>query len=84
MTIALGVVLSVVALVSAAVVIGMFVWAAKKDGAVISPLLVLRHRLLPQFVGVGRFLGRQRARRRPVPTGQAVEEGAQALHEERA
>ena len=33
MTIALGVVLSVVALVSAAVVIGMFVWAAKKDGA---------------------------------------------------
>jgi hypothetical protein len=32
-TIALGVVLSVVALVSAAVVIGMFVWAAKKDGA---------------------------------------------------
>ena len=33
MTIALGVVLSVVALVSAAVVIGMFVWAAKKNGA---------------------------------------------------
>ena len=33
MTIALGIVLSVVALVSAAVVIGMFVWAAKKDGA---------------------------------------------------
>lgn len=33
MTIALGVVLSVVALVSAAVVIGMFVCAAKKDGA---------------------------------------------------
>ena len=32
MTVALGVVLSVVALVSAAVVIGMFVWAAKKDG----------------------------------------------------
>jgi nitrogen fixation-related uncharacterized protein len=32
-TIALGIVLSVVALVSAAVVIGMFVWAAKKDGA---------------------------------------------------
>jgi hypothetical protein len=31
-TIALGVVLSVVAVVSAAVVIGMFVWAAKKDG----------------------------------------------------
>jgi nitrogen fixation-related uncharacterized protein len=31
-TIVLGVVLSVVALVSAAVVIGMFVWAAKKDG----------------------------------------------------
>jgi hypothetical protein len=31
-TIALGVVLSLVALVSAAVVIGMFVWAAKKDG----------------------------------------------------
>ena len=32
MTIALGVVLSLVALVSAGVVIGMFVWAAKKDG----------------------------------------------------
>ena len=32
MTIALGVVLSVVALASAAVVIGMAVWAAKKDG----------------------------------------------------
>jgi hypothetical protein len=32
MTVALGVVLSLVALVSAAVVIGMFVWAAKKDG----------------------------------------------------
>jgi len=32
MTIALGVVLSVVALLSAAVVIAMFVWAAKKDG----------------------------------------------------
>jgi hypothetical protein len=31
-TIALGVVLSLVALVSAAVVLGMFVWAAKKDG----------------------------------------------------
>jgi hypothetical protein len=31
-TIALGVVLSLVALVSAGVVIGMFVWAAKKDG----------------------------------------------------
>ena len=32
MTIAIGVVLSVVALLSVAVVIGMFVWAAKKDG----------------------------------------------------
>ena len=32
MTIAIGVVLSVVALLSAAVVFGMFVWAAKKDG----------------------------------------------------
>ena len=32
MTVALGVVLSVVALVSATVVIAMFVWAAKKDG----------------------------------------------------
>lgn len=32
MTVALGILLSVVALVSAAVVIGMFVWAAKKDG----------------------------------------------------
>lgn len=32
MTVALGVVLSLVALVSAGVVIGMFVWAAKKDG----------------------------------------------------
>jgi hypothetical protein len=31
-TIALGVVLSLIALVSAAVVIGMFVWAARKDG----------------------------------------------------
>jgi hypothetical protein len=31
-TIALGVVLSLVALVSAAVVLAMFVWAAKKDG----------------------------------------------------
>jgi hypothetical protein len=31
-TIALGVVLSVVALVSIVVVLGMFVWAAKKDG----------------------------------------------------
>jgi hypothetical protein len=31
-TVALGVVLSLVALVSAGVVIGMFVWAAKKDG----------------------------------------------------
>jgi hypothetical protein len=31
-TIALGIVLSVVALVSAAVVLAMFVWAAKKDG----------------------------------------------------
>jgi hypothetical protein len=31
-TVALGVVLSVVALVSAGVVIAMFVWAAKKDG----------------------------------------------------
>jgi nitrogen fixation-related uncharacterized protein len=32
MSIALGIVLSVVALVSAAVVIGAFVWAARKDG----------------------------------------------------
>jgi hypothetical protein len=32
MTVALGVVLSVIALVSAGVVIAMFVWAAKKDG----------------------------------------------------
>ena len=32
MTVALGIVLSVVALVSAGVVIAMFVWAAKKDG----------------------------------------------------
>ena len=32
MTVALGVVLSVVALVSAGVMIAMFVWAAKKDG----------------------------------------------------
>ena len=32
MTIAIGVVLSLVALLSAVVVIGMFVWAAKKDG----------------------------------------------------
>jgi hypothetical protein len=31
-TVALGVVLSVVALISAGVVIAMFVWAAKKDG----------------------------------------------------
>jgi hypothetical protein len=32
MTIVVGVILSVVALVSAAVVIGAFVWAARKDG----------------------------------------------------
>ena len=32
MTIVVGVILSVVALVSAAVVIGGFVWAARKDG----------------------------------------------------
>ncbi|MGE5274947.1 MAG: hypothetical protein ACM3QU_14450 [Verrucomicrobiota bacterium] len=32
MTIAIGVVLSLVALVSAAAVIGAFVWAARKDG----------------------------------------------------
>ena len=32
MTIAVGVILSVIALVSAAVVIGAFVWAARKDG----------------------------------------------------
>jgi hypothetical protein len=32
MTVALGVVLSIIALVSAGVVIAMFVWAAKKDG----------------------------------------------------
>jgi hypothetical protein len=31
-TVALGVVLSVVALISGGVVIAMFVWAAKKDG----------------------------------------------------
>jgi hypothetical protein len=31
-TIALGIVLSLIALVSAVVVIGMFVWAARKDG----------------------------------------------------
>ena len=32
MTIAIGVVLSLIALLSAAAVIGMAVWAAKKDG----------------------------------------------------
>jgi len=32
MTIVVGVILSVVAVVSAAVVIGAFVWAARKDG----------------------------------------------------
>jgi nitrogen fixation-related uncharacterized protein len=32
MTIVVGIILSVVALVSAAVVIGAFVWAARKDG----------------------------------------------------
>jgi len=32
MTIVVGVILSVVALASAAVVIGAFVWAARKDG----------------------------------------------------
>jgi hypothetical protein len=32
MTVALGVVLSMVALLSAGVVIAMFVWAAKRDG----------------------------------------------------
>ena len=32
MTVALGILLSVVALVSAAAVFAMFVWAAKKDG----------------------------------------------------
>jgi hypothetical protein len=32
MTVALGVVLSIVAFLSAAVVIAMFVWAARKDG----------------------------------------------------
>ena len=32
MTIVVGVILSVIALVSAAVVIGAFVWAARKDG----------------------------------------------------
>ena len=32
MTVALGILLSVVAFVSAAVVIGAFVWAARKDG----------------------------------------------------
>jgi type II secretory pathway pseudopilin PulG len=31
-TIALGIVLSLIGLVSAVVVIGMFVWAARKDG----------------------------------------------------
>jgi hypothetical protein len=32
MTIAIGVILSLIALVSAVVVIGAFVWAARKDG----------------------------------------------------
>jgi nitrogen fixation-related uncharacterized protein len=32
MTVFLGILLSVIALVSAAVVIGAFIWAAKKDG----------------------------------------------------
>ena len=32
MTVALGILLSVVAFVSAALVIGAFVWAARKDG----------------------------------------------------
>jgi hypothetical protein len=49
----------------------------------LGPLVVLRQRLQPQFFGIGRFRSGQRARRRSVSTGEAVEKAAQTLHSDR-
>src|SRR6266540_6090440 len=48
----------------------------------LDPLVVPRQRLLPQLFSIGRFRSGQWACRRSVPTRQAIEEGAQALHAE--
>lgn len=46
------------------------------------PLFVPRERLLSQLFRIGRFRSGQWTCRRSVPTRQAIEEGAQALHAE--